>query len=338
MLTSDQIETYLKQRLQDANDVSVSNVARIPGGASRETWSFDADWQENGARMTRGFIIRRDPTGSLLETDRDVEFRIYQSMAKAGVPVPPVFWIEREGGVLERPFFVMGRMPGQATPGFLASPAFPGSKEEVARQKATILARIHRADWMELNVDFLGDPPTVETAASQEIARWEGIMRQDALEPQPVLEIAIRWLKRHQPVAPAVTVVHGDYRTGNFLYDGSKITAILDWEMVHLGDPLEDIAWLNVRSWRQGTDLCGGLVPRESFYEMYEEAGGFPIDRQSVFFYELLGNVKLAAIFVTGGRTFVEGRSADMILAMTTRMIPGIEREILDLLESGDAS
>ena len=82
----------------------------------------------HAAREKQGFIIRRDPTGSLLETDRDVEFRIYQSMAKAGVPVPPVYWIEPDGGVLERPFFVMGRVPGQATPGVLAGPAYPGSK------------------------------------------------------------------------------------------------------------------------------------------------------------------------------------------------------------------
>jgi len=335
MVAESRLVAYLEQRLPGATDIAVSAIARIPGGASRETWTFDAEWRESGATVTRGFIIRRDPTGSLLQTDRDVEFRIYQAMAKAGVPVPPMYWIEPDGATLERPFFVMERVPGQANGAALMSPAYPGSREEIARQKADILARIHRADWRALGVDsFLQPVPSPDTAAQIEIERWEGIMRQDALEPQPVLELALRWLKRSRPIAAAVTVVHGDYRTGNFLFDDTRITAILDWEMVHLGDPMEDVGWLCGRSWRQGRDLAGGLVERERFYEMYEAAGGFSVDRQSVRFWEVLGNVKLAVIFLTGGRSFIEGTTSDLILALTTRMIPGIEKEILSLLEA----
>lgn len=333
-LRADAVAAYLKTKLGDADAIAVSNVARIPGGASRETWSFDASWREGGVDVQRSFILRRDPTGSLLETDRDVEFRIYEAMAKADVPVPPVYWLEPEGANLDRPFFVMGRMPGQSNPNFLASASFAGSKEEIARQKASILARIHRADWRALNCEtFLEAPPTIETAAATEVGRWERIMSADALEPQPVLELAFRWLRRNLTVAPAITVVHADYRTGNFLYESDRITAVLDWEMVHLGDPMEDLGWLCGKSWRYGTDFAGGLVPRETFFEMYEAAGGFPVDRESVFFYEVLGNVKLAVIFLTGGKSFVEGTTSDLILAMTTRMIPGLEAELLDLLE-----
>ncbi len=335
MLSADQLASYLQTRLPGAAGIVVSGIARIPGGASRETWSFDAEWEEGGARVKRGLIVRRDPPGSLLDTDRHVEFRIYQAMAKAGVPVPPMLWIEPEGANLERPFFVMERMPGQANGAVLMSPNYPGSRDEIARQKADILVRIHRADWRGLGVaEFLGPPPAPETAAQNEIDRWETIMRNDMMEPQPVLELAFRWMKRNKPVAPAITVVHGDYRTGNFLFDDHEITSVLDWEMVHLGDPLEDVGWLCGRSWRQGRELAGGLVERERFYEMYEAAGGYAVDRRSVLFWEVLGNVKLAVIFLTGGRAFVEGKTSDLILALTTRMIPGIEREVLTLLEA----
>ncbi len=335
MVAESHLIAYLRTRLTGASEIAVSGIARIPGGASRETWTFDATWSENGATIERGFIVRRDPTGSLLETDRDVEFRIYQAMAAAGVPVPPMYWIEPDGATLERPFFVMGRVAGQANAAALLSPAYPGSRDEIARQKADILARIHRADWRGLGVeDFLGPAPAVEASAQTEIDRWERIMRQDALEPQPVLELALRWLKRNKPVAPAISVIHGDYRTGNFLFDDRNITSILDWEMVHLGDPMEDVGWLCGRSWRQGTTLPGGLVERGRFFELYEEAGGFPVDRKAVHFWEVLGNVKLAVIFLTGGRSFVEAKTSDLILAMTTRMIPGIEREAMDLIEA----
>jgi aminoglycoside phosphotransferase (APT) family kinase protein len=336
MLTESGLVSYLAQRMPEASEISATKLARIPGGASRETWSFQARWREDGALCERGFIVRRDPTGSLLETDRDVEFRMYRAMAAAGVPVPPMYWIEPDGAGLERPFFVMGRVEGETSGALLVSPSYGGSREEIARQKARILARIHRADWRALGVEaFAGPAPTPESAARVEVERWESIMRRDALEPQPVLEAALGWLKRHAPVAPAITVVHGDYRTGNFLYDDRQINAILDWEMAHLGDPMEDIGWLCLRSWRHGTQLAGGLVERERFYDMYEAAGGYPVDRRAVHFWEVLGNLKLAVIFLTGGRSLVEGTTADLILAMTTRMIPGIEREILTLLEAG---
>jgi aminoglycoside phosphotransferase (APT) family kinase protein len=335
VLSEQQLVAYLEERLTGASGVRVSGIARIPGGASRETWTFDAEWREKGTTVRRGFIVRRDPTGSLLDTDRDVEFRIYQAMATAGVPVPPMYWIEPDGSLLERPFFVMGRVPGQANAASFLSPNAGVSREDLARQKAEVLARIHRADWRSLGVEeFLGPAPTPDQAAECEIARWETVMRNDMLEPQPVLELALRWLKRNKPRAPGIAVVHGDYRTGNFLVDQGKVTAVLDWEMVHLGDPLEDVGWLCGRSWRQGTQLAGGLVERERFFEMYEAAGGYPVDPRSVFFWEVLGNLKLAVIFLTGGRSFVEGRTSDLILAMTTRMIPGIEREILSLVEA----
>ena len=281
MVTKTDLTTYLESRLQGARDIEVSEVARIPGGASRETWTFDATWREGGKTVERGFIMRRDPTGSLLESDRDVEFRIYQTMAKTDVPVPPMYWIEPSGANLLRPFFVMGRVDGQANGGVLMSPNYPGSREEIAREKASILARIHRADWRALGADdFLGPAPA--DPAQAEIDRWEGIMRQDMLEPQPVLELALRWLKRNKPKAPAVTIVHGDYRTGNYLFDSANITAILDWEMVHLGDPLEDVGWLRIRAGARARSYRADCVEPRRFYEMYEAAGGFAVDLKSI--------------------------------------------------------
>jgi aminoglycoside phosphotransferase (APT) family kinase protein len=158
-------------------------------------------------------------------------------------------------------------------------------------------------------------------------------MRQQALEPQPVLELAVAWLRAHQPVAQRITIVHADYRTGNFLVDGDRITGVLDWEMVHLGDPLEDVAWVCLRSWRwAGDGRVGGLLPRDEFYRRYEEASGLTVDEASVRFWEVLGNLKLAVIFLTGARSFCEGRSKDAMHAFTAFINPDIEAEILRLI------
>ena len=108
------IQEYLSAKI-GADDVAVSNLVRIPGGASRETWSFDARWPENGMEVERGFVLRRDPDASLLETERDLEFRVMDAVAGHGVPVPKMYWLESDGGLLDRPFFVMERIDGCET-------------------------------------------------------------------------------------------------------------------------------------------------------------------------------------------------------------------------------
>jgi aminoglycoside phosphotransferase (APT) family kinase protein len=325
---------YLQHRLPAASDITVANIARIPGGASRETWSFDAAWSEDGRRrVEQQFILRRDPPASLLESNNDLEFELYSALAGSAIPVPPVHWIERDGQWLDRPFFVMARLPGVSDARTLVmSPQFADIRPAIAKQKAGILAAIHAFDIDR--IPSLDRPASPARAAAHEIARWERTMRNDTLEPQPVLELAFSWLKRHlPPPPPRLALVHADYRTGNFLYDATGITGVLDWEMAHAGDPMEDIGWVCVKSWRwAGDDRVGGLCSRDDFFRMYEEAGGPPVDRDAVRFWEVVGNVKLAIIFITGTNAIVSGKTPDLLLALTAFINPGIEAEIMELI------
>jgi len=129
-------------------------------------------------------------------------------------------------------------------------------------------------------------------------------------------------------------LVHADYRTGNFLAAPTgEIVGILDWEMTHLGDPLEDVGWACIRPWRWiGTEHIGGLMERADFYRMYEAASGITIDDESVRFWEVLGNVKLAAIFLTGGRSYCEGRTRSAMMAFLGRNVGRLELELMDLM------
>lgn len=331
---AEQIAAYLRHRLPAATGITVSNVARIPGGASRETWAFDARWSdEGGAPVERGFIVRRDPTGSLLESNAELEFALYAALAGSGVPVPAVHWSERDGAWLERPFFIMGRLPGATDARTLCtSPEWAETRPLIARQKAEILARIHGFDIGR--IPLLDRPPSAADAARYEVERWEQTMRQDTLEPQPVLEMALSWLKRHLPPPPErLALVHADYRTGNFLYDKTGITGILDWEMAHAGDPIEDLGWLMIKSWRwAGDGNVGGLCTREEFIRMYEEAGGVTVDADALRFWEVFSNVKFAVIFITGTKAIVQGTTPDLLLALTAFINPGLEVELLELI------
>ena len=333
-MREDQLSTYLASKLPEAASVAVFNIARIPGGASRETWSFDVRWSEGGATVERSFIARRDPTGSLLDNNNDLEFELYTALEGTDVPAPRVHWIDREGKAIDRPFYVMERLPGATDARTLAtSPEYASARPSIARQKAEILANIHALDIDAIR--SLDRPTDPGDAASHEIERWERTMRADMLEPQPVLEFAFNWLKRHLPPPPErLALVHGDYRTGNFLYDQGRITGILDWEMAHAGDPIEDVGWVVMKSWRwAGDDRVGGLCSRDDFVRMYEEAGGAKVDPATLKFWEVFSNVKFAIIFITGTKSIVEGKTPDLLLAVTGFIQPGLEVELLELIK-----
>ena len=332
-MREDQLSAYLRSRVPGAGDLTVANIARIPGGASRETWSFDARWIEGSETVERSFIARRDPTASLLESNNELEFDLYTALEGSGIPVPKVHWIERDGAALERPFFIMSRLPGATDARTLVtSPQYADIRPTVARQKAEILAKIHAVDIAR--IPSLERPTSRANSALHEVEKWERTMRRDTLEPQPVLELAFHWLKRHLPPPPdRLALVHGDYRTGNFLYDQTGITGILDWEMAHAGDPVEDLGWLVIKSWRwAGDGRVGGLCPRDEFVRLYESAGGVKVEPATLKFWEVFSNVKFAIIFITGTKSVVQGKTPDLLLALTAFVNPGLEAELLELI------
>jgi aminoglycoside phosphotransferase (APT) family kinase protein len=178
------------------------------------------------------------------------------------------------------------------------------------------LAALHAVDWRAAGLDFLGVPVAGDGAAIRELARWEGYIARADGPPRPVLTEAILWLRRARPIADATTLVHGDYRTGNFLVREGQIAAILDWEMVHLGDPMEDLGWACMALWRGESPYMCHLLERERLYARYEELSGRRVDPERVRFYEVLATVKMAAIMLTGLHAFREGRTRDLRMAL----------------------
>lgn len=328
-----QLRDFIASQSPGAEGVRVANIARIFGGASRETWSFEASWRDQEREVRESFIARRDPPASLLSNTDLLEYDIYTALEGTGIPVPRVRWIDREGTALDRPTFIMDRLPGATDAATLAtSPQFAEVRPAIARQKAEILAAIHDVDID--TIPSLPRPVAREQSALHEVEAWERTMRQDTLEPQPVFEFAFNWLKRHLPPPPErLVLVHGDYRTGNFLYDETGIRGVLDWEMAHAGDPIEDLGWVVIKSWRWARNqLVGGLCEREEFVNMYEEASGMKVDRDALKFWEVFSNVKFGIIFITGTKAIVEAKTPDLLLALTAFVNPGLEVELLELI------
>lgn len=323
---------FLRARVGAEDGLEVRRVEQLSGGASRENWRVEAEWSENGGRVRRAFLLRRDPPAGLLETDRATEYAVLRAVGGTSVPVPKVYWVEQDAAWLERPFCIMEWLDGMSLWQLSQSPNFPQRREGIARQFARILAQIHALDWVALGLSSLGPPGGGLGAADVQIRWWEGVMRKELRRPEPILVEALLWLKRNKPEAKRVSLVHGDYRSGNCLYGEQGIVAALDWEMAHLGDPVEDLAWVCMKEWAQG-DLVNGLAPRERFLADYESAGGLRPAPGSLLFYEALANLKLAVIYLTGGSSFCEGRTQDLLMARASGRVPDLLREIVRLLQ-----
>jgi len=312
---------YVAHRCPDAREIEVDGLARIHGGASRETYRLRLRCRRGGRAEERRLILRRDPPGSLIETERAVEYRAYAAFQSTGVPVPQALWLEQDPRWLERPFFVMEEVTGgEASPQALLAPPYLAHRERIGERKWAILGEIHRADPAALGLLDVMEPVAPERCFERELAHWERVIDADELVPQPVARAGIRWLRRNPPrPAQKVAVVHGDFRTGNFLVspDG-EIRAVLDWEMAHLGDPLEDLAWSLNRTWCWARDgLCGGLLPRERAIAAWEKASGLRADPDDLRWWEVFSSVKGVGIWISSAKEFSAGRNADPVLGLT---------------------
>jgi aminoglycoside phosphotransferase (APT) family kinase protein len=303
--------------------VKVDALERAPGGASKENFFF-ALAQPSG---TSQMLLRLDPGESIVETHRLREFQVLRAVEGAA-PVPRVHAVDPDGVRLGRPSLVMARVQGRTQPEAGSRPSGvgigfePTLRATLADDFLAALVGIHAVDWRARDLGAF-DVPRAGTreAAGWSLAWWERVYAEDAVEAQPVIALGAEWLRANLPDAERIAIVHGDYRSGNFLYDDTgRITAILDWELAHLGDPHEDLGWVvndlfSVRDTADGRLACG-LLPREEMLARYEAAVGWKIDHTRLRFYEIFNNYKLAVCAHTTALRIARGRATHLAASM----------------------
>lgn len=329
------LEAFLARRTE-AKRVRVSALRRLTGGASRETWSLDAELDRGRGEETLPLIWQRDVRGAPKELSRALEYRLMGAACAAGVPAPEPLWSGDETLGGGESFFVR-RIEGETLPRrLLRDERYAHARSALPAQLAVALARIHAVDIGAHGLDALPATPDGVTPAAHEVDRYDQVLRGVALEPHPAFELAFRWLRQHpliaQPVQPRL--VHGDFRIGNVLFDEEGLRVVLDWELAHVGDPVEDIGFLCVRSWRfGGPGPVGGIGEREDFFAAYEAAGGAPVDRERARFWEVFGNLRWGVICLGQARVYIDGRSDSVELAAIGRRTAETEWELLELIE-----
>ncbi|MFP6580057.1 MAG: phosphotransferase family protein [Myxococcota bacterium] len=337
--TQGRIAAFIAEREGLAPDaVQVTGLERLAGGASRLLWSFDCSIARPGETPEpRALVLRQDPPGRVAAGVMELEFELLKAAAGQGVPVPAVYWYGSNPAVVGAPFFAMDRIEGESIPRrLLRDDEFRATRAGLTAELGAHLARIHAIDTeVPALRERLTRPEPGQSPAQSEIERLSVGARQLAVEPHPVLDLAERWLRERVPDATRQTLVHGDYRVGNLIFDKSGTRAILDWELAHVGDPVEDLGWLCVRAWRFGNDdqPVGGVGQREELIAAYEGAGGDPVDPEALRFWEACGNFKLAVVFITQARAYLDGAHPTVELASLGRRTAEPEAELLRFME-----
>jgi aminoglycoside phosphotransferase (APT) family kinase protein len=317
------VRAVLGELGEDPGELALSP---IPGGASRETWLIEG----KGGR----WALRRDPKGSVSLVPMGEEFALVQRAADAGVPVPAPLAFEPEGGRFGSPGVLMGFVEGTSVaPRVLRKPEFEAARELLTGQLAEALARIHALEPGDLEGVL---PRAPDDPVLGQIDEWERQLDEIG-EPLPAVELGLRWLRANAPDPVPARLVHGDFRLGNFIVGEKGLAAVIDWELAHLGDPAEDIGWLCIRSWRFGNDELpvAGVGELDAFIAAYVAAGGAPVDRERVRYWEAFGNVKWAVICARQANDHLTGRRRSHELASLGRRLCEPEWDLLELIRGG---
>ena len=313
----DRLATWFAERL-GIEAVEIGDLVHHADGFSWQTYTLTAGWSRDGARITRGFAVRREPEdGVLAPYDVRAQYDLHrQLIGHEGLPVPALYWLEPDPSVLGMPFYVMERIEG-TVPSPMGREPFAGeSAPSIGGQFVEILATIHRIDWRALDVAQLTAPTTDPTAAAcAEITKWERFYTSGMIREIPAIRAALGWARDNVATSDRLVLCHGDYRTGNFLLRNGTIVGILDWELAHIGDPVDDLAWAALPAFRGRSGLVGHLLPEREFFDRYRDLTGLEVDVDALRFWTVINHVRAAAIFLRGTRAFEDGRSRDLRLA-----------------------
>jgi aminoglycoside phosphotransferase (APT) family kinase protein len=318
----------------------IGRVEPLSGGASRQTWGVQV---HDGDGRAHDLVLRTgrpgDPAGDVRgdpDDDRDaspnagleLEAAVQRAAAAAGMPVPAVLCASDDTSVLGCQYLISARVGGETIPRRILRALQAGPSAEEARgrllaQCAAALAALHAADPDDILGLPADDPPTL----------CRDLM--DALgQPSAVFEIALRWLITHRPPPGGTAIVHGDFRMGNLMVDSSGLAAVLDWELVHRGDPLEDLGWFCVRAWRFGEDArpAGGLGSVEDLVAGYKRAAGTPVDQDALRWWQVLGTLRWGVFCQRQAHRHLSGQTRSVELAAIGRRASENEWDLLDLL------
>ncbi|MDP2259670.1 MAG: phosphotransferase family protein [Caulobacter sp.] len=318
------LETALNAIAPQLGGKSVTGLRRLSGGASQETWAFSLD-------TGRPLILRRKPAGAGSPTGNAnplaTEAALIRAATLQGAAVPEVLYVSAPGSDIGEAY-VMSAVEGETLGKRIAQgEAFAAIRPKLAFQCGEALAKIHA-------IPLEGLPELARSSALDELEKYETVYRTLGAR-RPILEAAFKYLKDRAPPLARPVMLHGDFRNGNIMFHPETgVAAILDWELVHIGDPAEDMGWLCTASWRFGGGKpVGGFGDYADLLAGYEAAGGTPIPLERVLYWQMLGSLKWGVMCEGMYASFANGTDPSVERAMIGRRTSECEIDLMALLE-----
>ena len=305
----------------------VKNLKRPPmlGGAN-ETFIFDVEQRSKIQRL----VLRRqtyfENNSPFLAMSH--QYTILQKVFRNKVATPePLFELESTDCLGKG--FVMRFVEGETIPRkILANESLDVARRKLTEQCGRTLAQIHRLSTEEFN--FLGGSADSKDALQAQIERYEKYGGR-----QPALELAIRWLQKNRREYPVKRLLHGDFRLGNIVVGHEGFKYLLDWDCCHLGDPMEELAWLCLKSWRFGKveKKVGGFGDREILYRSYLDNGGYEISQERISWWKIFGYLRWAVLNMMQIHGHINSSRKSLPFAICGRNICLIEYDLLMALK-----
>lgn len=293
----------------------VTDLRVLTGGASRATWAFSAD--------DRPLILRTGPPDDV-HAGMELEAAALRRAAAAGAPVPQILAADDSGATVGDPYLICDFIGGETIVRKIARTLDDTARARLLDQCAQALAAIHRAD-----------PDGIGLSTADPLAQWRTQLDEMG-DTTAVFEYAFRWLEQHRPARTPPVLVHGDFRMGNLIVDDDGLAAVLDWELTHIGEALDDLAWFCIRAWRFGAPRelgAGGLGRIEDFVAAYEAAGGAAVDRGALRWWLVAATLRWGVICRYQFERHRSGQTRSVELAAIGRRVCETEYDLLNLLE-----
>jgi len=347
-VSSDQVETssfntagllpalraFLSSRA--GSEITVSAFRRHTVGYSWLTFSAETAGTHAAALPARSLILKLGPDTGLYAPYSSVpQVEVLTALERGPTPVPRVFWNSDERYYFGLPFFICERAPGEAPVPAALSPDDSVSRfrARIAEQFVSGLAALHAFDWQRTGLKQWGAGLNADNAAMNQVDWCEQEYRRITSERVPTIGWALHWLRRHAPAAPQLSLLHGDFRIGNFLLVESEISAFLDWESAHLGDPHEDVAWAALPQFGGGSGMVCRLAPEAEFYASYESKTGSRLNPGSLRYYTVMGLLKLALVNLAALRRSQALGADDIRMAALGTQLPSSLRLLQKTIE-----
>lgn len=328
------LQDWLSLKFQ--RQCNILELKPLSGGACQENSLIVVKFLDNN--QIQKFVYRSDKGSALFASlPREYEFLVAKIAYEKGVKTPKPYFLEDTGSITGKKFYIMEALQGKTDVRFLIKdPILNTVRSKILEELVENLSKIHSIK-LDDNLDFLLKIYNRKHSFHPAKIAYEEMKTEiEKLdEPHPAMYLVLNWLEENLPVVEELCLVHGDFRTGNFMVSENGLEGILDWEFAHIGDPYEDLSWICLRDWRFGQikKEVGGFAERKQFYELYQKYTNKEVNEKSMLFWEVMGNLRWAVGTIGQAERHLQGKTRGIELASIGRRTAEMEYEMMRLIE-----